>query len=208
MSNLFIIAKSGWSYVIAAFLFWLFFVSIDFNILAFIAFVALLFFVYVFRNPERELKNFEDSSILSPVDGVVSAIEELEDSEYAYRVDIVSAYFDVSLLRSPINATIKELSIQKGARVSNMSALSKINENVTLLLCDSNNNQIKITHTLAQSFAGLDIDVVAEQKLLKSSRYGLMLCGVSSIYLPKNVRLDLHLSAKLKASETLIGFFS
>lgn len=208
MRNLFIVAKSGWSYLLVTFVLGLFFIAIDFNVLAFVAFALLLFFLYVFRNPERELSSFEDTSIVSPVDGVVTAIEELEDSEYAYRIDVVSSYFDVSLLRSPISATLKELSIQKGARVSNTSALKKINENVSIVFGDSKSNNIKITHTLGQSFAGIDIDTTAEQKLLKGSRYGLMLCGVSSIYLPKNVRLNLHVSTRLRASETLIGFFS
>lgn len=208
-SNLFIIAQSGFKYVIGAALLCLFFVVIDFDFLALLAFVALLIILFVFRNPERELVSFEDEAILSPVDGTIRAIEELDDEEYGYRVEIVSSYTDVSLLRAPINASVADARYEKGARLSKNSQISSnLNENLTVVFLDNSENKIKITHTLTQSFAPLFVDIHESQRVLKSSRYGVMLCGVSSVYLPKNVRINVNISNEVKASETLLGFFS
>lgn len=207
-SNLFIIAKSGWIYLSLSLSLMVLFVIIDFDILAFIAFLASLLFVIVFRNPERELLSFEEEAIVSPVDGIVRAIEELNDSEYGYRVEIASSYSDVSLLRSPIRATLELLSLHKGTRLSSRSPLFFLNENATLLFVHSSGNTIKIEHRVTQSFAGLDINLAQGATLLKGSRYGLMPCGVSSIYLPKKTRVNVSISTQVKASETLIGFFS
>lgn len=208
-SNLFIIAYSGWRYVVTAFVLFLFFKIIDLDIFAAIAFISTLFFLFVFRNPERELFSFEEESILSPVDGVVSGITELDDSEYGYRVDIESGYLDVSLLRSPINATIESLQLYNGTRVSKTSKhLETLNENVEITFVDKKNHKIKVKHTLTQSFAPLTLDVMESQRLLKSSRYGVMVCGVTSIYLPSNVRVNVNLASEVKASQTLIGFLS
>jgi len=207
-SNLFIIAKSGWGFVATSLALSAIFTLIDFEILAFVAFLASLFFLMVYRNPERELQNFEKDAIVSPVDGVVTAIEELDNSEYAYRVEIASGYGDVSLLRCPIEATLSELSLKRGARLSSKSALLALNESAMLVFTNSNNISVKIAHTLTQSFAPLDMSVSKGQRVLKGSRYGLMPCGISSIYLPKNVRVSIKPSMDVKASETLIGFFS
>ena len=116
---------------------------------------------------------------------------------------------DVSLLRSPINATIESLQLYNGTRVSKTSKhLETLNENVEITFVDKKNHKIKVKHTLTQSFAPLMLDVMESQRLLKSSRYGVMVCGVTSIYLPSNVRVNVNLASEVKASQTLIGFLS
>lgn len=208
-NNLFIIAREGWSYVAYSALLLLLLLFLDCDILSFIAFLAMAFFLFIFRNPERELLNFEENSIVSPVDGRVNSIEELSDSEYAYKIEIESSYLDVSLLRTPINATLESICFKNGTRVASTSRLFKsTNENVQLLLVDNNANRIKIEHILAQSVAPLSVDVIKSQHLSKSSRYGLMLCGVTYIYLPHNVRINVNIANEVKASQTLIANFS
>ena len=205
-SNLFIIAQNGWNYVISSAVLFLLFLLFDFDFLAFLTFATMLFFLFAFRNPERELLSFEEDSVLSPVDGVVSAITELDDSEYAYKIDVKSTYLDVSLLRAPINANLQSVKFQNGTRVSSESPLFEdTNENVEIVFLSKNGNKIKVTHRLTQSFAPLSIDVIKSQTLMKSSRYGVMLCGITSIYLPRNVRLNINLANEVKASETLLA---
>lgn len=208
-NNLFIIAKSGWNYVVTAFSLFILFMILDCDLLAFVALLLTAAFIYAFRNPERELLSFEDESILSPVDGVVTAITELEDSEYAYRVDIESGYLDVSLLRVPIQATVEVIEYRRGSRLSKKSNLAeKLNENVEIIFMNKKGSKVKVKHTLTQSFAPLAIDISESQTVLKSARYGVMLSGITSIYLPADVRLNINIANELKASETLVGFFS
>ncbi len=208
-NNLFIIAQSGWSYVLTSFVLFVLFVIVDCEFFAFLAFVSVLVSLFVFRNPERELLNFEEEAILSPVDGVVTAIKELDGSEYAYRVDVKSSYRDVSLLRVPMNSTVENITLEKGTRLSYRSGHAEtLNENVEIIFVDKKYNKIKVKHTLTRSFAPLSIDIIKSQTLLKSSRYGVMLCGITSIYLPANVRVNINIQNELKASQTLIGFLS
>ena len=208
-NNLFVIAKNGWSYVGISFLLFAFFAFIDSDLLAFIFFGATLLFLYIFRNPERELPVFEDNSILSPVDGAVNSIVELDDSEYAYRVDIESNYLDVSILRAPMHAKIKSLNLQHGTRVSSMSKLfSDTNEKAEIVFIDKNGNQMKVVHTLKQSFSPLILNVIPSQQVHQTARYGFMNNGITSIYLPQNVRINVNVTNELKASESLLGYFS
>ena len=208
-NNLFIIAKSGWIYIGYGLLAFAIFSLLDMEFLAFIAFGLTLFFVYVFRNPEREIPFYQTNSLVAPCDGVVTSIEQLEDSEYAYRVDIESSYFNVGMLRVALNAKVDSVHVIRGSRVSKNSKLfALLNEYAEIVFRDANGNTIKVLHRLKQGFAPLDIDLIEGQELMQTARYGVMVNGVTSLYLPANFRLNLHVGQELSASETLVGYFS
>jgi phosphatidylserine decarboxylase len=165
--------------------------------------------VFIFRNPERELPRGEKNSVLSPVDGVVKTIEEIEDSEYAYKITILSRYSDISILRVPISSTVSDIKKINGTRLPSKNRLSKkLNENATIVFEDDNSNRVKLTHMLTNSFANLKIDPIKSKNLLQSTRYGAMVKGETIIYLPQNFRLNISVTNEVKASQTLIGYFS
>ncbi|MCW8895851.1 MAG: phosphatidylserine decarboxylase [Sulfurimonas sp.] len=208
-NNLLPIAKQGWGYTLGAILFFIIFAILDLGFLQFLAFIATAFFVFVFRNPEREHPYYQENSVVSPVDGVVSSIDEFKNDEYAYRLEINSTYLNVSQLRVPFSSTLHSIEKQNGARLSRFSSLSKsINENTELTFIDKNSNRLKIIHRLKQSFMGIDIKALKSQKLYQGSRYGLMINGVTTLYLPKNFRLNVNVGSELVASETLVGYFT
>lgn len=208
-NNLFIIAQSGWSYVGSSFIAFLLFGLIGWGFMALLAFGMMLLFAYLFRNPERESLHFEPHAIVSPVDGEVISINELDaEGEYAYRVDVLSGYKDLAILRSPIDAKHLDIESTKGARLSMNSprfeALSEFSE----LVFEGEFVKVKVIHRLTQSFAPLTLDVSKDEKIYQGMRYGVMQCGVTSIYFPANVRLDLQLHQQLVASHSLLGFVS
>ena len=208
-TNLLPIAKEGWNYVLYAVAVFFVLGFFDLDFLQFFSFLSIIFFIYVFRNPEREIASFQESSVVSPVDGLVSSIEELEDSEYGYKLEIDSSYFNVSLLRVPLNSKVTKVKVQNGARLSKFSTLSElINENAEIIFSDKNNNSLKVIHRLKQSFKGIDVKLVESQELSQSMRYGLMVNGTTTVLLPKNFRLNIGLGQELKASQSLIGYFT
>ncbi|WP_455756800.1 phosphatidylserine decarboxylase [Sulfurimonas sp.] len=208
-NNLFPIAKEGWNYIAYSFVAFVVFSILDLDFFEFISFLLMLSLIFVFRNPERELPRFGDNSVVSPVDGSVLSIEEAQTSDYAYKVTIESSYTDVAILRAPMNAKMNSISKQSGTRLSSNSLLSnKLNENATIIFEDENSNKVKIYHMLKQSFSEIKIDAIKSQKLFQSSRYGVMVDGITTIYLPQNFRLNITVGNELNASESLIGYFS
>ncbi|QOY53485.1 phosphatidylserine decarboxylase [Candidatus Sulfurimonas baltica] len=208
-NNLLPIAKEGINYILWAILSFVVFTFLDFGFLQLCAFLVTLFFVFIFRNPERENIIFQEGSVVAPADGVISLIEELKDDKYAYRVEIESSYFNVTLLRVPLTSSLRNIEIYKGSRLSPFNNLSKnINENAVLVFSDNNNNSVKVVHRLKQSFMSIKIDAIINQNLLKGSRYGVMVNGITTIYLPKNFRLNVNIGTELAASQTLIGYFT
>ena len=208
-SNLLPIAKEGFNHIGIAFLAFIVFSIFDFNFLELLSFVSVIFLLFVYRNPERMSPILEVKSVVSPVDGTVISIDELDDSEYAYKIKINSSFFDVSLLRSPLSATIKSIDVKRGARLSKDSPLAKeLNERVELVFEDSFKNSVKVKHTLKQSFEAIKVDLITKQKTLQGARYGLMINGITTIYLPKNFRVNLSIGQEVNASQSLVGYFS
>jgi len=210
-NNLLPIAKEGWNYLAASLLLMFIFTLLNFDFLQFFAFLATLFFIFVFRNPERQNMLYQESSVVSPADGTIVSIQEIEDEDgYAYKVDIDSTYLNVSLLRSPFTSTLEQVELYRGTKLSHANTLSKaLNENATLLFVEKNsNNKVKITHTLKESFKDINLDVVKSQNIQQGARYGLMINGVTTLYLPQNFRLNVNVGAELLACETLLGYFT
>jgi phosphatidylserine decarboxylase len=148
-------------------------------------------------------------SVVSPIDGVLLSIEELEWQEYAYKLEINSSYLNVSLLRAPQSGLLEQIDLKHGARLSQNVTLSKdINERVDLIFRDYSQNKMKISHMLKQSFDEIKIDAIKSQNFAQGSRYGLMVNGITTLYLPQNFRINVTVGQELSASSTLIGYYS
>lgn len=208
-NNLFPIAKQGWKpLAFTAIAFYIAFLF-DFDFLQFLFFVAFLFLLYIYRNPERLVPHFQDSSVISPVDGVVISIEEIEDAEYSYAIQIESSYLDVAVLRLPFASVHSSFVLQRGTRLSARHSLSfKLNENAHIIFEDKDQNKLKVIHRLKQSFAALDIDLDEGKELAQGMRYGLMLQGTTTLLLPQNFRMNIKLGDELIAGDHLIGYFT
>ncbi len=210
-NNLLPIAKEGWNYVIGSVVAFLVFTLFNFDFLEFFSFLAILFFLFVFRNPEREHLLYQEESVVATVDGTVASIEEIADDGYiGYRVIIESSYLNVGLLRVPFTATIEEVASKKGARLSGLSPLADaLNEQTEVVFSDKKSlNKLKVIHKLKQSFAPLSIDAIVNQSMMQGGRYGLMVNGTTTLCLPKNFRLNVSIGSELVASETLVGYFT
>lgn len=208
-SNLLPIAKEGFNRIGITFLAFIFFSIFDLDFFEFIAFLVVIFLLFVYRNPERMSPILEVKSVVSPVDGTVIAIEELYENKYAYKIVIDSSYFDVSLLRSPLSASVKSLDIKHGAKLSKDSQLAKdLNESVEIVFEDSFKNSIKVKHMLKQSFDAITVDLNTKQNTLQGARYGLMINGITTIYLSQNFRVNISTGQEVNASQSLVGYFS
>jgi len=208
-SNLLPVSSAGFKYIASAFLALIIFSIFDIEFLVLLSFILMLAFVFIFRNPEREVPSFEKNSFVSPVDGNVISIEDIQDSEYTYKLEIDSTYLNVGVLRTPLDATLQSVVQRRGARLSSTSSLCEdINENAELIFVDENSNSVKIVHRLKRSFDDISIDSKNSQNIKQASRYGVMTNGTTTIYLPKNFRLNVTIGSELKGSTTLIGYFS
>jgi len=208
-SNLLPIAKEGWNYIGYTLIAFIVFTILDLEVLSIAVLLLGAFFIFSFRNPERELPAFELNSVLSPVDGNIIAIDEIDNSEYRYKIAIESTYADVAILRSPMNCKVKSCAKKHGSKLNLDTPLAKkLNENISIVFEDENKNTLKILHLVKQSFCGIKLDNMQKKSLIQSARYGVMVSGISYVYVPQNFRLNIKLGDKLEASKTFVGYFS
>jgi phosphatidylserine decarboxylase len=92
--------------------------------LAIVPLLLAAFFLWFFRDPEREIPGFE-GAIVSPADGKVTDISVIEvDGERRTRVSIFLNVFNVHVNRSPAAGTISAVRYQKGKFGNAMGAVS------------------------------------------------------------------------------------
>ena len=207
-SNLLPIAYEGFRYILYSIAAFMIFWAFDFEFLALTSAILVFVFMFIYRNPEREVVIFEPNSVLSPVDGVVASIQEIKDERYGYKIAVESGCLNVSVLRVPFDSTLSEVTVKKGARLSEKSSIFKVlNENIELTFSATPSNFLKVRHVLTQSLLSFEVNVKKSQTLRKAARYGVLPNGVTEIYIPRNFRLNVNLGDKLIASESLVGYF-
>jgi len=83
-----------------------------------------LFFLWFFRDPEREIPS-DPGAVVSPGDGKVTDVAPLAvGNEGRTRISIFLNVFDVHVNRSPIAGTIREIRYQRGKFLNAMGAVS------------------------------------------------------------------------------------
>lgn len=205
-SNLFPIAKEGFVFLYISIALFALFFFFGFEYLSFAALSMTIFFIYAFRNPERAISIYEEGSIVSPVDGIVTAIKEIPDGSQFVEID--SSLSDVALLRAPFSSKVTASQVCYGAKLPLEHPLAKhLNEHSQVTFTDKALNWVTVKQILKQSFTSINIDVKKDTELFQGVRYGFAYNSLTTITLPKNFKLRIGVGTVLTASETLIGVF-
>jgi len=209
-NDTFFIAKDGFKCIAASGTIFAVMLLIDADFLAFVTLVLFILTVWAYRNPERAFPYHQDNSIVSVCDGTVKKIETVEDENgnTTYNIVIANSFLDTSILRVPFTCKVHETSVVSGARLSTSSPLAERLNEKGLIVFGEGDKQLVVMHTLALASVGIKINLVANNSVQQGARYGLMIKGESMIVLPHESRVAVKVGDKVRAGETLIGFFS
>lgn len=183
------------------------FALLDLELLAFFSFLLALFLLFVYRNPTRISADISDYGVCAPVDGKVVAIEDISEGEYGFKLVIDSSYLQSGLLHSPFEAKRVSFSLQRGSRLAKDSHLfATLNERLEVLF-ESGEKRVKVCHRLKRS--PLRIELFDHKSQLESCEmYGFAYDALSVVYLPREFRLNVHVSQHVYASQNILGYFS
>jgi len=111
------IARDGWRFILPLAAISLLLFLFGLKIAAAIATAATLLATYFFRDPERKAPRIE-GAIVSPADGRVTAVEEVEHEGFpggrARRISIFLSLFNVHVNRSPVAARVEDVEYRPG----------------------------------------------------------------------------------------------
>ncbi len=210
INDTFILAKDGFKCIGATVALMLFLMFIDADFLSALAFVLVLVTLWIYRNPERTIPYLEKNSIVSVADGVIKSIEtvEVENGIDMYKIVIKSGFLDTSILRVPFACEVQACRTVYGARLGVDSPLAgKLNEQSSVIFGEGNKT-VQVTHTVHLASVGIVNRLRPRQEVVQGMRYGLMVNGESMISLPANSRIAVKVGERVRAGETLLGFFS
>ena len=209
-TDTFIISRNGWDLIgPLGVLTLLLLLSVGLELSTFILLLLLVFVLYVHRNPERVSSFGQDGSILACIDGHVKEIISIEkspiDGKPGFEIVLESGYTDVAVLRAPVNSIMSVERLRHGAMLSPKSSVSQLNETADIRF-SSSVGDVLIRHTLDSWTRPLRFAI--EGEITQNQRYGYMLSGKTSVFLPSNSRVAVKEGMTLKAGESVIGFFS
>ena len=168
------------------------------------------FFAYFFRDPERDIPP-EPGVIVSPADGLVVRVDEVEENEFlktpARYVAIFMNVFDVHVNRSPVAGTVTEMRHRAGEYLaaSRPDAASR-NEQQALMLENAAGRRVLVVQ-IAGLLARRIIPLVKPgQPLARGERLGLICFGSRvDLYLPGDSQIEVKTGDRVKAGSSIIG---
>jgi len=208
-----VIAHEGYPFIIFSLVVTVFvaFLGISWLIILF-AFITF-FIIWFFRNPERYFQE-EEKVLISPADGKVIKIEDVEVngtiSGRFKKISIFMNVFNVHVNRAPYSGKIEAINYHEGKFFSaNLDKASQDNERNEIMIRTEDGRRVwmvQIAGLIARRIVCW-VDVGANIK--KGERCGLIRFGSRvDVYLPEDSIISVQLKEKVKAGHTSLGYLS
>jgi phosphatidylserine decarboxylase len=171
--------------------------------------ILAIFFAFFFRNPKREIPT-DTSLIVSPADGTVMGIVEVDDDDFVNepcnKVIIFLSVFDVHINRSPIAGKIKLQQYTCGRFIpAYKDDVGFENERHTIGI-ENENIRVIVTQIAGILARRIVSWVTLDDILQKGERYGLIkFASCTELVIPKSVEIVVQKGDKVKGGETVIG---
>ena len=208
-----IIAHEGYPFIVFSLVITIFIAFLGIGWLAILFIFITFFIVWFFRNPERSFQE-EEKVLISPADGKVIKIENVEVngtiSGRFKKISIFMNVFNVHVNRAPYSGKIEAINYHEGKFFSaNLDKASLDNERNEVMIRTEDGRRVwmvQIAGLIARRIVCW-VDVGANIK--KGERFGLIRFGSRvDVYLPEDSRISVKLKDKVKAGHTSLGYLS
>jgi len=212
------IAPDGIKVIVITFLFLVlcivvtyFFPIFILKILTGIVAVIFLFNFYFFRDPDRTIPSGNDL-ILSPADGTVVLIEDVEEPYYfktkVKRVSIFLSVFNVHVNRMPVTGKVEFLKYIKGKFLVAFADKASEENEQSIIGIQHEKGKILFKQIAGIIARRIVYHVVEGDTVSAGDRFGLIRYGSRvDMFFPENVELNVSLKDKVYGGETVIGEF-
>jgi len=167
----------------------------------------LLFTLYFFRDPEREIKQ-NAKHILSPGDGVVVEIKDVDDEfvGQAKKITMFLSPFNVHINRAPISGKVSFVEYKYGAfKAAYAEDASEVNEQSVVGL---QNDHLKVKFAqIAGVVARRIINYLREgDEIEQGERYGLIKFGSRmDIIIPRAAKIKVELKEAVRGGLSILA---
>ncbi|MBO8131577.1 MAG: phosphatidylserine decarboxylase family protein [Candidatus Marinimicrobia bacterium] len=177
------------------------------NVLFIISLFLFGFTIYFFRDPERIIPG-GDKIIVSPADGRIIKIEEVNDHfcGNSILISIFMSLFDVHVNRAPLPGTVKKIEYKEGKFIAAYKKKAD-KENEKNVIYFNNGKYNFVVKQIAGVIARRIVSYVCEDdKVLKGQRIGMIMFGSRvDLIIPITSSINVSIGQKVKAGQTIIG---
>jgi phosphatidylserine decarboxylase len=208
------IAPEGWPFILASVILtailWFVDIRIGFYSLVFPGISLTLFVVWFFRDPERDIPK-SDEAIVSPADGKVIIVEEVDEDRFlkcrAMKISIFMNVFNVHVNRTPATGKIIDIFYNPGKFFNaSFDKASLLNEQNALLI-EAENGKRYVANQIAGLIARRIVcRVKPGDSLVRGNRFGLIRFGSRlDVFLPVDVAVKVKVGDKVSAGSSTLA---
>ncbi|KMY65769.1 hypothetical protein AAU61_20255 [Desulfocarbo indianensis] len=204
------LAASGWPYVLGYLFLALVASALGAWWLAAPLWLLTGFIAFFFRDPAREAFA-PAAAVLSPADGRVVAVEEVEAPDMpggrATMVSVFMSIFNVHVNRAPADGQVQSVERKSGAFVNAARRdASHCNERVEVVLKDSQGRALKVTQVAGLVARKIECSLIPGEMVRRGQRFGMIRFGSRlDVLLPLEAKVAVSLGQKVKAGISILG---
>ncbi|MBI2340882.1 MAG: phosphatidylserine decarboxylase family protein [Deltaproteobacteria bacterium] len=171
---------------------------------------VFVFVVYFFRNPRREVP-CGNGLVVSPADGKVIGIEEVEEKRFIHspmkRISIFMSPLNVHVNRVPVTGVVKKVSYNKGKFFPAFAEKASLDNEQNAVVMECGTGDPVLFVQIAGWLARRIVCHAREGEMWqKGAVYGLIRFGSRvDVYVPMSYTIDVSLNQRVKAGESVIA---
>lgn len=206
------IAREGYPFILFCVFLTVIFAILSLPVLAVTGIILSGFTTWFFRDPVRITPD-EPGGIICPADGRVIVLKEVEDNRFLHgkvlKISIFMNVFNVHVNRIPHQGTVEAVHLKAGkfyAADHDKAALH--NEYCAMIIRSGTGIRYCVVQVAGLIARRIVCRAEKEDVLSSGERYGLIRFGSRvDLYLPTDTRINVQLRQKVKAGETILGYF-
>jgi phosphatidylserine decarboxylase len=164
------------------------------------------FFLWFFRDPEREIPA-GDGLVVSPGDGLVQEADWIETTAgNRLRVSIFLSVFDVHVNRVPIHGTVTLVDYRQGQFVNAMKPESAVLNEQTLITIEGEGHSVSFKQIAGLLARRILCNLQEGQTVQRGARMGMIKFGSRvDVLMPAEARLYVKVGDKVKGGSSVIA---
>ncbi len=165
-----------------------------------------VFFLWFFRDPEREIP-VGDGVIVSPGDGKVEEAEWIETTAGSrFRVSIFLSVFDVHVNRVPISGKVTLMEYREGQFLNAMNPESAILNEQTLIVIEDGKHSVSFKQIAGLLARRIVCDLKTGDMVQRGQRMGMIKFGSRvDVLMPADVELRVKPGDRVQGGSSVLG---
>jgi phosphatidylserine decarboxylase len=171
------------------------------------AFLLAAFFIWFFRDPERQIPQTE-GAVVSPGDGKVTDVSPvIVDGMQRQRVSVFLSVFDVHVNRSPVSGVIRDVRYQRGKFLNAMNPVSAVKNEQNIVTVEGDGHTVIFKQIAGVLARRIVFNKKVGDRVARGERVGLIKFGSRvDLLVDSSAKLQVKPGDRVKGGATVMAY--